>query len=222
MIKTICQYVFLAVFLGASIVHLIHCWKNSPKKAYTKPLLLSSLLLFYVFAANSVSLIIVFALLTSWLGDVLLMPKGEKWFITGGVSFLISHVLFIFVYVPNIVFSSVGWWIALPAMVYIAAAFFVMRSVKDNTPKLMIAALFLYLVANSTMNIFALMQLVSVPCLGSALAFMGAILFFASDSILFLARYHKNKKLIPKNGFAIMLTYILGEALITVGMLIIK
>jgi len=216
------KYIFLAIFIAASVVHLYHSAKESPKRAYTKPLLLLSLLFFYVFAADSVSWVLVAALATSWLGDVLLMPKGNKWFVFGGLSFLVSHILFIFVYVPNIAFSSIKWWIALPAIAYLVVSFLVMRSVKENTPKPMFVPMFLYLVANSTMNVFALMQLISVPCLGSALAFLGAVMFFTSDSTLFLVRYHKDKDIVFKKHFTVMFTYILGEFLITLGILLIK
>ncbi|MBQ7637626.1 MAG: lysoplasmalogenase [Clostridia bacterium] len=216
------KYIFLAIFFAASIVHLVHSWQDSSKRKYTKPLLLLSLLFFYVFATGKISWVLVAALATSWLGDVLLMLKGDKWFVMGGISFLISHILFIFVYIPNIVFSSIKWWIAFPIIVYAVISFLIMRSVKENTPKPMFIPMFLYLVANSTMNIFALMQLISVPCLGSALAYVGAILFFASDCTLFIVRYHKKEDLIFKKHFTIMLTYILGEFLITLGMLLIK
>ena len=82
--------------------------------------------------------------------------------------------------------------------------------------------MFLYLAANSVMNVFAFMMLLSGPSLGAALAYAGAILFFTSDCILFLSRYYEKKDRIPKRGFLIMLTYIAGEALITIGMLAVK
>ena len=64
--------------------------KNQKLRSITKPFLLLSLLGFYVFAARNVLLLIVLALFFSWLGDVLLIPKGVKWFTAGGISFMIS------------------------------------------------------------------------------------------------------------------------------------
>jgi hypothetical protein len=56
---------------------------------------------------------------------------------------------------------------------------------------------------------------------GSVVAYIGAVSFFVSDCTLYLVRYHDNKELIFKKHFTVMLTYLLGEALITVGMLML-
>ena len=216
-------YVFLAVFLVSAAIHLVRCWQGSPKSAYTKPLLVSSLLLFCAFAVQPPPWLLLAALFASWLGDVLLMPKGNAWFVSGGISFLISHFLFIFVYLPHIVWSSVPVWaLVLVGAVYLAAAAGVMYAIQADAPKAMLAPLFLYLAANAAMNLFAFAMLLSKPCLGSAAAFVGAMAFFASDSILFLSRYWKKKERIPRRGFLIMLTYIAGEALIALGVLAVE
>ena len=53
------------------------------------------------------------------------------------------------------------------------------------------------------------------------MAYAGAVLFFVSDCALFLVRYHKNKNLVYRRHFTVMLTYVLGELLITQGMLML-
>ena len=217
-------YGILALFFVSALIHLICCWRGKPKSAYTKPLLVSTLALFCIFVATPRPWLLIAALFASWLGDVLLMPKGNAWFVSGGVSFLISHILFIFVYLPHIKWVAVAWWAAvLVALVYIAVSALVMRAIwKQIEPAAMRVPMFLYLAANSVMNVFAFMMLQSCPSLGAALAYAGAILFFSSDCILFLSRYSEKKDRIPKRGFLIMLTYISGEALITLGMLAVK
>lgn len=216
-------YVFLALFVAASAVHLYHSWKDEAKKrAVTKPMLLIFLLLFYVFTADKPSYILIAAIATSWLGDVLLIPKGNAWFTAGGIFFLISHITFIAVYVPHIDFSRVIWYIIVPvAIVYLGIALKIILAVKKNTPKIMVVPMYLYLIANSTMNIFALMMLMSNLNLASIIAYCGAVLFFTSDCTLFLVRYHDNKEIIFKKHFTVMLTYLLGEALITAGILLL-
>lgn len=215
-------YIFLALFVISSAVHLYHSWKDdSKKRAITKPMLLIFLLLYYIFAAKNPSWILVAALATSWLGDVLLIPKGNAWFTAGGISFLISHLTFIAVYVPSIDFTAVKWYIVIPAAaVYLAIALKIILSVKKNTPKIMVVPMYLYLIANSTMNIFALMQLLTNMSLAALIAYIGAVFFFASDCTLFLVRYHDNKDIIYKRHFTVMLTYLLGEFLITLGILL--
>lgn len=217
------SYLFFALFLAASAVHLFHSWKDDPRRAYTKPLLLLFLLAFYCVSADRLNLILIAALGASWLGDVLLIPKGTKWFISGGVSFLISHILFIFVYAPAVDLSAVPFWAALAAVaVYAAVSVAVTLSIRETIPKPMLAAMILYLLANSAMNLFALMQLFSCKSAGAALAYAGAVFFFASDCTLYLVRYHKKKDLIFKKHFTVMFTYLAGECLITVGTLLLS
>ena len=113
-------YVFLILFLIASVIHLYHSWKNDARRrAYTKPLLLLFLLVWYLCTTPEVSWVLVAALLTSWLGDVLLIPKGHGWFTAGGISFLFSHFLFIVVYLPSVTFAGIPWLLVIPlALVY--------------------------------------------------------------------------------------------------------
>ena len=65
------------------------------------------------------------------------------------------------------------------------------------------------------------MQLLSTGTLGAVIAYIGAVLFFASDCSLFLVRYYKPRKIVYKDHFTVMLTYILGELLITQGIIML-
>ena len=69
------------------------------------------------------------------------------------------------------------------------------------------------------MNLFALMRLFTMHSAGSIVAYVGAVLFFISDCTLFLVRYYRNKDLIFKRHFTVMLTYLAGEMLIVLGIL---
>ena len=223
-IKNVLTVVFFVLFFAASAVHLWDSWKdNGKRRKITKPMLLLTLLAFYCCATKQFSWVLAAALLTSWLGDVLLMPSGAKWFVSGGISFLISHLLFIFVYLPQVKAASVIWWILIPAAIlYYGVSVKVTLSVKDNMEsKAMLAPMILYLLANSTMNLAALTQLMTLRNAGAAVAYAGAVFFFISDCTLYLVRYHTNKNLIFKKHFTVMLTYLLGECLITVGLLMI-
>ena len=219
------KYLFLALLAAASVVHLIGSWRETHKmRMVTKPMLLIFILLFYLSAVEPAdwSVLLILALATSWLGDVLLMPAGNKWFVMGGISFLFSHLFFISVYVTNIDFAAVKWLLVIPAaLVYYGIGLAVILALRKTTPKPMLAPMYLYLIANSTMNVFAFMQMLTRPCAGSVLAMIGAILFYISDCTLFLVRYHKNKNLIFKKHFTVMFTYILGEFLITLGMVLL-
>ena len=216
------KYLFLILFFLVSIIHLVHSWQDdSRKRALTKPFLLLSLAAYYAFAAESFSLILLSALLTSWLGDVLLIRKGHKWFVFGGISFLASHVLFVYAFAPAIRWTAVPWaLIALLAVVYYGFSLKIMLAVQKTTPKMMVVPMYLYLLANSTMNLFALMRLFTLRTPGSIVSFIGAVLFFISDCTLFLVRYYPKTDAVFKRHFPVMLTYLGGEFLITLGMLI--
>lgn len=211
---------FLVLFVLFSLLHLISSWKNDRiGRAKTKPFLISCLALSYLFSANDPSGLLLAALLTSWLGDVLLIPKGNQWVILGGASFLVSHFMLMGLYLPHIRFSAVSWFQLLPiAAVYALLSVKSIRAVQDNTPKLLLIAFGLYLLSNSVMNLLALMQLHTLRNIGAAISYAGAVLFFLSDCILLLVRYHRNPNLVPKKHFPVMLCYLSGEFLITLGM----
>ncbi len=215
------QIVFLLLFICFSVIHLYFSWKDEEKgRAYTKPFLLLFLMLYYASSAHPVMILLLIALLTSWLGDVLLIPKGDIWFFSGGIFFMASHVCFILIYIHRIRWEDVLWLAIIGlGIVYFGIAAIVISKLWATMPKQMIFPMFFYLITNSTMNLFAAMQLMSEKNLGALLAYCGALLFFGSDCTLYLVRYDKNPDLIYKRHFTVMLTYLSGEFLIAQGML---
>lgn len=221
------KFIVLVLLAGFTLVHLYHSWTDERKKrAVTKPFLLPLIAVYYMVATADVSKfnwVLLVALATSWIGDVLLIPKGLKWFTAGGISFLISHITFICVYVPNVTFSLVKWYIVAPvAVAYLAVIVWVFKTLlPHNNNKPLFAAMALYIVANASMNMFALMQLISNPCPGTIVAYIGAAFFFVSDCSLFCCDFHPNRNFVFKRHFTVMLTYVIGEFLITQGMMMI-
>lgn len=214
--------ILLGIF---TFFHLLDSWRDdSKKRAKTKGFLVPSIIGYYVACVYpDVSVLLLIALATSWLGDVLLIPKGNKWFTMGGISFMLSHLFFILVYASNVDFAKVNWLIVIPvAVVYYGFSVFIVSLLKPTTPKKMLVPMVIYLMFNSTMNCFAIMQLMSKPCLGTAVALMGAVLFFVSDCSLYLVRYYKKPDIVFKRHFTVMLTYILSEFLIAQGLILLK
>ncbi len=214
----------LGLFAAASLVHLIGCWRENRKlEAATKPMLIVLLLIYYVLDAPSLlNWYLAGALFASWLGDVLLMPRGDGWFAAGGIAFIAAHALFVFVYAQQICFDRMPFASLIPAaMVYIGATAAVMKRIHADSPTWMRVPIALYLFCNTAMNLFAFSQLATRPCAGSIAAYAGAVLFFISDCTLFLARFERQEKRLRKPAFVIMFTYILGELLITEGMILL-
>ena len=209
---TIC----LVLLAFASFAHLFLPWD----KRISKPFLLLLIAAYYVTSVRKPEILLIAALLTSWLGDVLLIPQGDKWFTAGGISFMISHFLFVALYATHTDFSHISPVIIIAAAaVYFGVSAVIIHLVRPYTPKSMVIPMFFYLLANSTMNIFALMQLLGNFCAATAIAYSGAILFFVSDCSLFMVRNYKNGYF--KSYFVVMLTYILGEFMITQGIIML-
>ncbi len=214
-------YVFLMLYLLFGVVHLYHSWKDDKKRrGYTKPFLMITLSLFYAASATELSWFLLLALLTSWLGDVLLIPKGHRWFVRGGICFLISHVLFMAVCFPSLRMHAVPWLlVALLTPAYYGTSLWIMKEVAPTTPKSMVKPMGLYLLTNSTMNLLALVRLFSMRSVGSMVVYGGAVLFFISDCTLFFVRYYREPEVIFKKHFTVMSTYLAGEFFMTLGIL---
>ena len=215
------EKVFFALYLLFGAVHLYHSWKDDMKRRkLTKPLLMLTLALYYAASATKISWLLLMALLTSWLGDVMLIPKGHRWFARGGVFFLISHVLFMAVCVPSLRMHAVPWLlVALMAPAYYGTSVWIMTAVSPTTPKKMIKPMGMYLLTNSTMNLMALVRMFSMRSIGSVVVYAGALLFFMSDCTLFFVRYYRKPEVIFKKHFTVMATYLAGEFFMTLGIL---
>lgn len=214
------KLVLLAAFLLASIVHLYASFKKNNKlRACSKVFLLSTLLGWYGFCASPVSLFAVLALFFSWLGDVLLIPKGMKIFACGGFAFFISHVCFCIAYTKHVDLSLLPLWlIAVVSAVYGVTVLLLFKQYRGYLPKLLFFPMLGYLLTNGAMNCFALFRLFLRPCVGSLLTFVGAVLFFISDACLFSVRFNRESPF--KSHFIVMLSYLLGEFLIVWGLIL--
>ncbi|MBQ2510288.1 MAG: lysoplasmalogenase [Erysipelotrichaceae bacterium] len=202
------------------MVHLYASLKNDKKlRDLSKPFILLTLLGFYCFSVERISLTVVLALVFSWLGDVLLMPKGVKWFTAGGISFMISHFFFILSYLKSIDFTKVGILpIVCLAGFFFAVVTFIFSRLRPYLPKTLFYPMYLYLLINGAMNCFALFRYLSDPSLAGIVTAIGAALFFISDSTLFFVRFKKDGKL--RTHFLVMFTYAIGEFLIVLGLIL--
>ncbi len=213
--------VILVLFLLISIIHLYQSFHDLRKeRAKTKPFLLITLLLFYLYSSKVKDIYLILALAFSWLGDVLLIFPGNRMFLAGGVLFLIAHFCFIIHFTEQILLSHFSLLLPLIGILYLLISVKVMQMIRNNTPGSMVVPMRLYLIANSFMNLFALWVFLQHPHISTFISYLGALLFFVSDCVLFLVRYYPDKDLIYHRHFSVMLAYLLGEFLLTVGSLL--
>ncbi len=215
------NYVFIAAFAAFSAVHLYASWRcDRLLRAVTKVFLLPALLGWYLTTVQAPMEIVAAAVAASWLGDVLLI-FGPVGFAVGGMSFFASHLCFAAAYCMHVDFALVPLWLMLLApAAYITAVALVFRGLVGHVkPRILYAGMMGYLVVNGTMNCFALFQLVTLPCLATAIMYAGALSFFVSDSILFYVRFRRGRPF--KTHFGVMLSYLLAEFLIVAGFILL-
>ncbi len=214
------KIIALILFFIVTGIHLYASLKqDKPLRNKTKPFILLLLLAFYCLSADPIMLSVVAALLFSWLGDVLLIPKGLQWFTAGGIAFMISHAFFIATYAKLTDFSRVNKAvIVILPILFIMTTLTIFRKLRPYLPKALFYPMLLYLLLNGTMNCFAWFRSLSAAGAAAVITAIGALLFFVSDSSLFFVRFNKNSRL--KTHFLVMLTYSLGEFLIVLGLIL--
>lgn len=209
----------ILIFVITSGIHLIASYKQNIKlRAISKVLILPSLILFYISKANTAEIYFVIALIFSWLGDLLLIPKGKLFFTFGGIAFLISHLFFIIAYTSHIEsFKECILIFAIVEIIYISITLVVFKHLTKYLPKFLIVPMFIYLITNASMNSFAFTLMYSVRDIYTLIIYLGALSFFVSDTNLFFVRFKIEEQ--KQNHFVVMFTYIIAEFLIVLGYL---
>ena len=210
----------IILFIISTAIHLYASLKkDKPLRNKSKPFIIFSLLLFYCFSAEPIKATVVLALIFSWIGDILLIPDGIKWFTAGGISFMISHFFFVLSYMQDVDFSKINpIVVAVLGIFFFTVVFFIFRRLKPLLPKALFYPMYLYLLINGAMNCFAIFRYLSNKDLAGIITVIGAALFFVSDCSLFFVRFDKNSRL--KTHFLVMLTYSIGEFLIVLGLIL--
>ena len=182
---------------GALIAAVLATWsqvKQRPKVHYAaKPLATGLIIAVAALAPVSVpaayKTLIVAGLVCSLLGDVALMFP-DKWFTAGLAAFLAAQVLYILAFKPGPGHpATLG--VFLPFILYGLLTFFILA------PGLgpMKPPVFVYIAAITTMAGFAAGRFVGLGGTKPLLAFLGAVLFLVSDSVLAYDRFGRKFRL---------------------------
>ena len=168
---------------------------------------------------------LVFALVFSWLGDVLLMftEITQLFFVLGLSSFLLAHIFYIIIFYLSVknnpiqqktyLFSKPFW--TLPFLIY-GIVFFIITFPYLET---MTVPVLIYATVITCMGLFALNRKNNVFKASFNWVMLGAILFMLSDSCIGINKFLFTETLIWM-PFVIMLTYISGQMLIVKGCLL--
>ena len=193
-------------------------FKNEPLRYISKPLLMPLLIGYFIFNTrpfiSPLKKWIVFALIFSWVGDVLLMfeSMSPDFFMSGLVAFLIAHFFYILFYESIIRRENLkkNYWWFIPVLIYYVSVIYIL-SPHLGEMKLPVR---IYGIVISYMLIQAL-QTARIKYQNAAgLMIAGSVLFITSDSLLAINKFHSS---FEYAGIAIMLTYGIGQLLITLG-----
>ena len=216
------HYIFLIFFFIGTTVNIFSIAKKNKKWEYiSKPLLMPLLAAYFILVTypTSVAWLIFVALLCGGVGDIFLMLENK--FMQGMSAFLLGHIFYIVAFlllVNNILtFPIWGFLLFVPVIVILLLIY---PKFKDFLGDLRIPV-HIYLVTILLMHIFAILLLAELSILSPSFLFiwLGSFLFILSDSLIAVDKFNENLK-IPNVAIIIMITYIIGQFLITQGMLL--
>jgi uncharacterized membrane protein YhhN len=207
----------LLIFLIVLVVELltqIYGWNTV--HMYSKPMLMPSLTAYFFFSVeirSKMAILIIVALAFSWLGDIMLLFQEHKpmYFMFGLVSFLLAHITYLYVFSsssegfkPKTFTYATGFLLLVYGLLLILLMW---PGLGDLKPPVMV-----YTTVIMIMGISALFRKAN----GASLVLIGAILFISSDSLLALNKFYQP---FVGAGFWTMLTYLLAQFFIVMGMI---
>lgn len=184
-----------------------------------KPLLVSSLLYYFVLSTRQVTSAlkkgIVAALIFSIAGDTLLMfaNTNELFFILGLCAFLLAHLFYIYTFHQIRTRHQIsGKWYAaiIVAIYYFLIINFLLPHLGGLKYPVIVYGLVISFMLLVAMHLYDLEDNITARYL-----LTGAILFVVSDSVLAINKFHQPY---PWGGWAIMITYVLAQWLLVKGL----
>ena len=143
-----------------SLIHLRDCYNDNNRRFITKPLLLPLILSYYIFSLEDMSVAskpLITALVCSWIGDCLLIPRGKFWLFFGGSFFSMAHFSLIFMCDSEVKVQELNLHVLIPCIIiYITISLNIITDSLPTAPKFMQLPLLLYLLLNSCTNLFFL------------------------------------------------------------------
>ena len=214
--KNVSLLVFFVTVVGVLISTIIDIrWLH----LVTKPLIMISLLLHYIFASQpeNRSRMVMLAIVFSLAGDVLLMD--EDYFVHGLSAFLLAHVFYISAYrqhqadeASNALRGLHRVRLAFPIVLAGSGLVVILYPVLGN----MQIPVMVYALVIAVMTIVALFRYGRTSTPSFWMVFGGAVLFMISDSLIAIDKFLTP---IAFSGFLILITYCTAQFLIVTGLL---
>jgi uncharacterized membrane protein YhhN len=212
---------FFKIYIVVSIIYLLFLLTGYENlDPFLKPILIPLLGFGVYFCRKFRSRnILLSALLFSWIGDVVLLfaDISELYFILGLVSFLTAHIAYCVLFNKQLM-GEIQINKILFGIGSLLIAFYLIAMVTVLMPKLgeLKIPVIVYAAVISTMLLFAFNGYLIWKKPAALYIFLGAVAFVISDSILAFNKFYAP---IERSSFFIMLTYLVAQYLIVVGIL---
>lgn len=208
----------LLPFIFLSLVHLIGLFISElPVETITKPLLMPSLLFYFLATApqSPLNKYVSIALIFSFLGDTLLMfvEQNELFFLTGLISFLIAHLVYIIINMSTINTYEKGLKPQWQDIFFVLFGLAMFSVIKGGLGEMYFPAL-VYTVIICLMATTARKRWKKSDSTSFWLVMLGASFFLISDSLL---AYREFVQEFPFHKQAVMLTYLTAQFLLIEG-----
>jgi uncharacterized membrane protein YhhN len=206
----------LLAYAAASVYDTVAA--GSGRKRVVKPLLMPLLFLLCCVYWQDTDREFVYPLLCGiffgWLGDVLLLQKGEVWFAGGLLSFLLGHISYAAGFLSRASAHLRTSQAAAAAAVYAGVLIITAFRLVPVSPKKLKVPVVVYMTAILFMSYTALL-FAAASSQSGVLSFAGSLAFVISDLILYVGVLRGKS-----DGAAVMGTYTAAQLLIALGILL--
>ncbi len=207
----------LYIVLVFYIAYLETVWlKMEAINYFLKPLLIPMLITYTATRSNfSGKGTLIKALVMSTLGDVLLLFSDihQLFFISGLISFLIAHVIYIRLFLKKLnARFSIIW--AFSSLVFLGIYLFFFLATMWGNLKTMKIPVSIYALVISAMLFVVIQLVVSKTLRKGEYVLFGALLFVTSDSLLAWNMFYQE---INHGSFWVMSTYLFAQLFIVYG-----
>lgn len=216
-VKGLSLFMFLLLFL-------FFCWgmdliqKYGGRPRFTKPLLVPLIMCIYIMLCirngRQVHMTACAAMAAGWLGDVFLMFRNEKCFLTGLFSFLAGHIMYAAVFLTVSV-PKADWRTAACVFLYAIYAMTIFRRLAGSVKAGLRIPVLLYVIIILFMSLSAglLHGHVSFECW--LLLWGGSLLFVISDTLVAV------EKFLNPHVHGVMETYVPAQLLLMLGIFLL-
>ncbi|MBD3275647.1 MAG: lysoplasmalogenase [Candidatus Marinimicrobia bacterium] len=202
----------IAIFLSAALTIAAHYTKRVQWYYILKPLTTALIILLVFFnqspGTHTYKYLILSGLIFSLAGDIFLMLPKDR-FISGLVSFLIAHILYIIAFAPGIVLPM-QWW---PGFFVLVFLIILLRLILSGAANLKIPVVVYAIIIGGLLWI-ATERMLNLGTFSALQAAVGAALFVASDSALAIRRFIRD---FPASEGIILATYYAAQLLIALS-----